>query len=576
MKAKNLFFLVSIILMSIFFGACGGGGGSDSPDADNQSSGDQLQDGSSESGSNVSSCESYSESIGEVINVSTVSELESAVGRINNEDGPFTILIADGTYNLNNGFWITGSDFIIRSQSGNRDAVVLNGKGMSGGVSHIFWILGENTTIADISFGNVANHAIQIMGESARSADDITVYNVRIFDTGEQMIKGSSDGIDGAADGIVECSLLEYTNSFGPQWYIGGIDIHRGSNWIVRNNTFKNIRSPEAGSGPSEHAVHFWNNSENITVESNTIINCDRGIGLGLGDSSVHGGVIRNNMIYNNGQGLNDDVGIGLESADNILVYNNTIFFDSDYPNAIEYRFEATTGTEIYGNLSNRAISQRNNGQATLQNNITTASADWFINAPNGDLHLADAISSVVDQGLFIDGLDVDIDGDSRNLGTAPDIGADEFNSDASSSEEQSDGEEPGGETVDDEQVDDEALEEQPIENPSDLALLDISDVTYQGGFRLSSSRYGPTEYSNLNYSPGPIVYNPENHSLFVLVMTMSKELPNLRYLKSQIVETLQILLWEKLYFKTSIKFMVQIGLILVLIIILGLQGYLL
>ena len=78
--------------------------------------------------------------------------------------------------------------------------------------------------------------------------------------------------------------------------------------------------------GLSEHSVHFWLESRETLVERNEIIDCDRGVGFGLGTSSHFGGVIRNNMVY---QGLNHSyskVGTDLESTSNIDVYYITIF----------------------------------------------------------------------------------------------------------------------------------------------------------------------------------------------------------------------------------------------------------
>ena len=64
--------------------------------------------------------------------------------------------------------------------------------------------------------------------------------------------------------------------------------------------------------------------------------------------------------------------------------------------------------------------------QAALESNVETAAAAWFANAAEGDLHLADAIYAVIDQGVDIQGLDNDIDGDERLPGLV-DIGADDF-----------------------------------------------------------------------------------------------------------------------------------------------------
>ncbi|MBU3024875.1 T9SS type A sorting domain-containing protein [Zobellia galactanivorans] len=47
-----------------------------------------------------------------------------------------------------------------------------------------------------------------------------------------------------------------------------------------------------------------------------------------------------------------------------------------------------------------------------------------------------------------------------------------------------------------------------------ELPLFDISQLTYEGAFRIKASTNG---VSDLNYSQGPIAYNYENHSLFIV-----------------------------------------------------------
>lgn len=67
---------------------------------------------------------------------------------------------------------------------------------------------GKHVTVADMTIGWVANHAVQIHGEG--DADALLVHNVRVVDTGEQMRKVSfTDGERTSADhGIVEWCLF--------------------------------------------------------------------------------------------------------------------------------------------------------------------------------------------------------------------------------------------------------------------------------------------------------------------------------------------------------------------------------
>lgn len=367
----------------------------------------------------VQSCDKI---IGVIDTVYTTAQLKAAINMAN-ATGNRTILIADGVYPIASTAsypYITGSNLVFRSLSGNRDAVVLTGQGMKdvaplteNGIS----LVGNNITIADLTIRDVGNHGISL------NSDNHLIHNVKIQDTYEQMIKGTTSG-NFSNDVVVQCCLLEYTAGVGPQWYIGGLDIHEGVDWNVKDNVFRNISSPS--NNLAEHAIHFWSASANNIIERNLIYNCDRGVGFGLGSSPNEGGIIRNNMIYNDGSGIFDDVGIGLESSPNTQVYNNTIYIE--YPNAIEYRFEATNGVIITNNLTNKAIKSRNGGQATLTTNYTNALADWFEEINEGDLHLAEDIDQVVDQGTDLGDLVIDdLDQYPRPMGAAIDLGAHEW-----------------------------------------------------------------------------------------------------------------------------------------------------
>ncbi len=362
--------------------------------------------------------------VGDILEVATVAELRSAISQANNGGGNMTILIEDGSYPIASTAsfpYITADNIVFRSKSGNRDAVIISGQGMvaTSSTENGFLIAGNNVTIADLTIRDVGNHGIQVSGH------DLMVHNVRIQDTYEQMIKGSTtaESIDNA---IVQCSLFEYTDGIGPNWYIGGLDIHKGDGWIVRDNIFRDISSPHTA--VAEHAIHFWRNSRNNTIERNVIYNCDRGIGFGLGNNPPEndGGIIKNNMIYNDGQGIYNDVGIGLESSPNTQVYNNTIYVA--YPNAIEFRFESTMNVEVKNNLCNKAITSRNGGTANTETNYTSAAANWFVDTNNGNLRLASANPETIDQGSDLGNLvAIDLDQNIRPVGEGYDIGAQEW-----------------------------------------------------------------------------------------------------------------------------------------------------
>lgn len=362
--------------------------------------------------------------------VNSVSSLVAAVNAAN-EGGDKRILIADGYYPLNGSYLrITSDGVSVASASGKRAQVILDGNYQT---TEIFQIVASDVTIADLTLQEAFYHPIHVMAAADHDVLNTVIQNVHIIDPGQQAIKINQDGAKNHSvnNGLITGCLIELTETGRQQvWaingscYTGGVDAHHAANWIIRDNE---IRGFWCADGLSEHGIHLWSFSSNTLVERNRIIDCDRGIGFGLGDSGHLGGIIRNNMLYHGPDHGKSDVGIGLESAPGAQVYNNTIYHEHDYPNGIEYRFAATTGVTISNNLLNRAITSRQDGSATLATNVTTALPGWFKNPTGGDLHLSGPINGIVDQGIFITGLTDDLDSDRRPQGRGIDIGADEY-----------------------------------------------------------------------------------------------------------------------------------------------------
>lgn len=364
------------------------------------------------------------------VSVTNASELRNAVDNANGSGGNVAIELADGTYTLSSGLYISSPGVTIRSASGNRDAVIIEGDAMSSSASVgvLVSVAADNFTLDGVTLQKSRNHLIQVRGET--DADNPVIRNCRLRDAYEQIIKVSVDlnNLSVSSDnGIVENCIFEYTAGIGPQFYIGGIDAHAADDWVVRDNEFHNIISPNTT--VAEYAVHFWNGSSNTLVERNLIVDCDRGIGFGLNSRGNTGGVIRNNMIYHaDNRGSYADVGIAVHNSPDTEIYNNTIFMEHSYPNAIEYRFEGTTGVSIVNNLVNKSIRDQSGATGSEQSNVENAQGNWFVNPGAGDLHLSSGIASVVDQGQAVTGLTDDFDGDARAPGSI-DIGADEFSS---------------------------------------------------------------------------------------------------------------------------------------------------
>ncbi|MCF7980663.1 MAG: hypothetical protein K9K86_01690 [Pseudomonadales bacterium] len=298
-----------------------------------------------------------------------------------------TIYLAAGIYPLPQRLRLQRNGIALFGQTGRPSDVVLIGSGMRKKPTPeiLIDVAASGITISGITLKESSNHLIQVRAELG--ASDFSLTNSVLQDSYEQLLKVSGERGETAAvslKGLIQNCVFEYTDSIGPNFYIGGIDAHRVHGWRILNNTFRNIASPSVN--VAQYAIHLWNNSVENIVSGNTIIDSDRGIGFGMGDQpNTHaGGLIMNNVIvHTNKNHKFSDVGISLESTPLTQITRNVIYFTHSYPNAIEYRFPPTSDTLIDKNVTNRRIASRDGGSAVLYNNHQSGSllgASLFLN----------------------------------------------------------------------------------------------------------------------------------------------------------------------------------------------------
>jgi PKD repeat protein len=389
---------------------------------------------------------------GTVVNVSTVSQLQTAVANLQSGQ---TILIAPGTYTLTGPLYVpqNRTNIAIRGASGKAGDVVIQGdavlstaapytgsaiwgagSGISGTVQFGIWLGNvQGVTIGDLTLKNFTTDAI-ILNAGVQSP---LIHNVVMLDAGEQLLKSNPDGAGGGVNnGVVEYCTIGYTTA-APNNYTNGVDLHTSQNWVIRNNLFKNILTTNplttytsgALAGP---AILVWNGSKNTTVVGNAFINCQREIAFGLTDPSGitndnSGGIIANNMIYRSG-GQHGDVAIAVWNSPGSEVANNTVILSGDYANAVEYRFATTTGVKILYNLTDAPVTARDGATGTVTGNVTSgAQASWFVNKAAGDLHLTSAATGAIGKGQALTEDRTDYDGQARPSSGAADVGADQY-----------------------------------------------------------------------------------------------------------------------------------------------------
>ncbi len=394
------------------------------------------------------SCPALPPPVGRIVTVSTVPQLVTAV---NTALPDTTILIADGTYFLNGAYlWLDVPRVTLRSASGSRDAVVLDGGYQT---TDVVSAVASDVTVADLTIRRAYNHAVHVMSTTEGSADRVRVYNLHIEDPGQQAVKVNPvPGGYYTDSGLVACSVIELTDAGRPHirdnCYTGGIDIHQSRDWVIQDNRIEGFWCP---AGLSEHGIHLWVTCRDPVVERNLLRNNARGIGLGMAlsgsgrtypDSVCPGtsgyvdhfrGTIRNNFVSADDPDLlasadGFDCGICLWNACGASVFHNTVYTADPAAtfSAIEWRFP-NTGVQLANNLVNDVLRQRDGAAATQSGNLSGAQSGWFQAAGAGDLHLTALATAAIDQVSLPAGMADDYDGQTRPIGPMADAGADEY-----------------------------------------------------------------------------------------------------------------------------------------------------
>jgi hypothetical protein len=369
--------------------------------------------------------------------------------------GGSTILLNSGVYRITQPLFMNTDSLTIMSKARHRDSVVLDGNlgglplNPSEFVHTVVLMRASYTTLAHLTISHAKHHGIHSYPPSSAEENirGVKIYDVRVHDCGEQLIKvnsnGNSSNLRWVDDGRVEFSLIEFTNNsvmrnMGHYFYTGGVDVHGGYNWIISNNVFKNI---ERDATLMEHAVHFWSKSRGTLVENNLFVNVYRGIGFGMkttenGNLERHyddgegtspyfdhiDGIIRNNLLYNEA-GVHLETGIELMNVKNVQVYNNTIFSVDRPYNSMEYRWPNTT-VIAKNNLLSYNIRPRDNATADTIANIQNAGAGMFVNPEELNFRLGPTAINAIGTGVRLPDSLFGVDMGGKVQGEIVDVGA--------------------------------------------------------------------------------------------------------------------------------------------------------
>ncbi len=335
---------------------------------------------------------------GPVVRVETVEQL---LGALAGAEPGTTILVADGHYLLPRYAEIAADRVTLRSESGNRHAVVLDGA-----QSRHIELLGirnaDGVTIADLTVRNVVANGIKINNNTP--VHGVTIRNCVVHNVWQRGVKSVRSPELKTRGGVIEYCLFyndrpkrfdddphDTPENFGGN-YVGAIDLMDAVGWNIRDNVFAGIQGrTRSGRG----AVFIWFESRDCVIERNIIIDCDQGVALGNAHrpegTPFHAAdmLVRNNFITR--APMNP---VFLAYTRGVRLVHNSIC-DADNPRRRSVRmFGPNPGLLAAGNLvvGFEMQQEQAEGEMRLEHNVVDRGlAGVFRSAAEGDLRLAPA-----------------------------------------------------------------------------------------------------------------------------------------------------------------------------------------
>ncbi len=371
---------------------------------------------------------------GEVIKVASAESLHAASRRVRPGG---TILLADGVYPMTRTLVIATNGVTLRSSSGRRARVVLDGGGTLGELLAIRGCTG--VTVADLLIQNVRWNGIKL--DSDTGVQRATIRNCVLHNIWQRAVKGVAvpevdrERLRPRGCRVEYCLFLndrpkrygddpaDTPQSFGGD-YIGGIDVMYASGWTIADNVFVGIRGR---TGSARGAVFLWHDCRDCVVERNVVVNCDSGICLGNSfkppEVAYHctGVLVRNNFVTRAPEN-----GILADFTRDCAILHNTVHDPNSRHGRLIRLVHDNDGLRVQNNLlSGPGPLIETESRFTLRNNVSRDLSASFVAADEGNLRLTAAATAAIDRVEPLDEVTADIDGTPR--GAHPDPGAHEY-----------------------------------------------------------------------------------------------------------------------------------------------------
>ena len=338
---------------------------------------------------------------GRQVRVATAAELIAAFEDLQDGD---TVLLADGVYEPARTLLIDGvRNVSIHGASRDPKRVVWRGRGWARRdrpnellrVAHA-----DGVDIGWITFEEAHMYGVKVEAENRPA--NVHIHHCRFREIGVRHIKGSTSLTGRASGGSIRFCSFENTRVPDEDWqfqgnYVTAIDMMALENWVIADNTFRNLKGRTGG---GRAAIFIWVRSRNVVVERNVILHCDRGVAFGNpSDSTIANpdgaptfhmvdGVIRDNHIV-----PGPDAGIEISRVENVQIQNNIIYRPERPDGATWWSnrgirlIQGIQGVEVTGNLVHGGGIQCEDGDGAWEerDNQVGHFEGWFVDPEKGD-----------------------------------------------------------------------------------------------------------------------------------------------------------------------------------------------